>query len=218
MKRIKRTSILFVVSTALLIAVVLLVVNYARSADTVILPPTELKISSTVDGNSISWKETDYATSYRVYRRGIGGTWEQIAVVPSSKQTYLDLDSPKSICQYAVKAFHKSFFSVNALSEMSDPVSVGPADFTLDVPVVKAVRTQSGIRITWTSVDYATSYRLYRRPVGGDWSLIQAFGASQFTYEGEYEGDDVEYAVRSCSTLTGETKLSAYSPAVRPQE
>ncbi len=217
MKKIKQTSLLLVISTALLITVVLLVINYARSADAVVQPPEELTIKTTVDGNSLSWKDVDYATSYRVYRRGLDGSWEQIAVLPSSKQSYADLEAPKSICQYGVKAYHKSFFTAGVLSEMSNLVSAGSDDLELEVPGIEAERTASGIRITWTQVDYATSYRLYSRTAGGGWSLIKAFGAKQFSYEGDYESDDTEYAVRSCSTLTGETKLSGYSKAVRPQ-
>ena len=217
MKKIKLTSILLVGSTALLIAVVLLVINYARSADFVIQPPQNLTARSTEDGNKISWTESDYATSYRVYRRGIEGEWQQIAILPSSKQSYVDMDSPKSMCQYGVKAYHKSFFAVETLSEMSDTATIGSDDLIMEVPKFTAVRTANGVEFTWSKVDYATSYQIFHRAAGEDWTLLKAFGATQFSYTGEYEGDNIEYTIRSCSNLTGEFQKSAFAQAIRPE-
>ena len=220
MKKIKLISVLLAASCLLLAAVVLSVFRYAKSAEAELPPPAGVTASAAAGQNTVSWEKTPYATSYRVFRRGVGGVWEQIGAVSASGTEYTDPASPADVCQYAVRAFHHSFFTVDVLSELSEGASAVPAGFelVLAAPEVGAERTEKGITVTWTKVDYATSYRLYHRTSGGDWSLVKAFGASQLSYTGEFEGKSIEYAVRSCSALTGETVLSGYSAAVRPEQ
>ena len=45
----------------------------------------------------------------------------------------------------------------------------------LEAPQIQAQTLEDGaVSLTWNAVDYATSYRIYQRPVNGDWSLVKA--------------------------------------------
>lgn len=83
----------------------------------------------------------------------------------------------------------------------------------LEAPQIQAeVLEDSTVSLSWNAVDYATSYRLYRRNVGGDWSLVVAVPSATLTYTEpmDFEGP-VEYSVRTCNASGGRTTLSPYS-------
>lgn len=83
----------------------------------------------------------------------------------------------------------------------------------LQAPQIQAeVLEDSTVSLSWNAVDYATSYRLYRRNVGGDWSLVVAVPSATLTYTEpmDFEGP-VEYSVRTCNASGGRTTLSPYS-------
>ena len=66
--------------------------------------------------------------------------------------------------------------------------------------------------LTWTPVDFITSYRVYIRTSNGGWSLVGPVPAKTNAYTVDKPG---EYAVRACN-VTGETTvLSDYSASVK---
>ena len=69
----------------------------------------------------------------------------------------------------------------------------------LEAPQIQAQTLEDGaVSLTWNAVDYATSYRIYQRPVNGDWSLVKAVPSITLSYTVEEEFDGpAEYSVRT---------------------
>ena len=87
----------------------------------------------------------------------------------------------------------------------------------LEAPQIQAQTLEDGaVSLTWNAVDYATSYRIYQRPVNGDWSLVKAVPSITLSYTVEEKFDGpAEYSVRTCNASGGRTTLSPYSAPVR---
>lgn len=113
--------------------------------------------------NTISWNSVKGATSYAVMRKVYGGSWSVIGNTQSLKFT--DKKAEKGDRYYytvcAVNGTVKGTFccgkGVNCLTA-PQTVSVKKAD--------------SGIKITWSEVDGATGYYVYRKVPDGSWEKI----------------------------------------------
>lgn len=93
-------------------------------------------------------------------------------------------------------------------------------EVTMEPPEAQLVVGKNGqLTIKWESVEYASSYRLYRTNEVGGWELIEAVGNDIYSFDMP-EGSSVEstYAVRSCNTSLRGTTLSEYSKVVPVEE
>lgn len=83
----------------------------------------------------------------------------------------------------------------------------------LEAPHIQAEELEDGtVSLSWNAVEYASSYRIFWRPVNGGWSLVKAVPADTLSYNAQVDFDGpVEYSVRACNASGGRTTLSPYS-------
>ncbi len=84
----------------------------------------------------------------------------------------------------------------------------------IQAPEITAVRSDGdgAITVEWSAVDYATSYRVFRRAEGQEWQRIKVLPSSSLTYtDTDILDGNCEYALRACNGSMGNINLSDYS-------
>ncbi len=129
----------------------------------------ELKtIVNTVDGVKITWNKAARATAYRVYRRGVGGSW--VFLGTTTDTTYLDKNAENGkYWAYTVRGVNNvGYSSYN---------TQGLLTFYVATPKLsKAIFTpgNGSVTVSWGAVKGASEYHVYRRVAGGSWVLIDS--------------------------------------------
>ncbi len=146
------------------------------------------------NGIKVTWDKVTGAAGYYIYRRtSTSGTWSRIATVSSgSTIVYLDTSvtslAAGTTCYYTVRAFDstKSYLSYYNTTGSVCIYLPMPEDLTVGAP------SSSGTTLTWSKVNGATSYIVYRRKNGSSsWSRVQTVTTNSYT----------DTAVTSKSTL-----------------
>ena len=100
-----------------------------------------------------------------------------------------------------------------------DYVVLDEVELTLDAPVVRSCYSQqkSSVKVTWTTVEGAEGYELYRTTNPGDpstWALVKTINdgaASAYTNQGLTEGVTYYYRVRAFAAGSDSTIYSDFS-------
>ncbi|MCD7761231.1 MAG: hypothetical protein LUH16_05590 [Clostridiales bacterium] len=165
--------------------------------------PTLKSVKVATSGLTVTWDSVAGASSYYVYRKVSGGSWSKMATV-SSGTTWTDT---------SVKSGTTYLYTVRAVNNgnMSWYNASGISGVWLSAPTISSVTTAStGVRIKWSSVDGASSYRVYRKISGGSWKLLATTTKTQYDDTDTLTtGTTYLYTVRGCTTLNGSTVLGA---------
>ncbi|MCD7880901.1 MAG: hypothetical protein LUG47_04385 [Clostridiales bacterium] len=148
-------------------------------------------MSSTVQNNAtdtngikVTWGKVTGAAGYYVYRRtSTSGKWSIIATINSgSTVVYLDTSvtslSAGTTCYYTVVAFSSgktgsSYYDTTGSLCIYLPM---PEDLSVGAP------SSSGTTITWSKVNGATSYIVYRRKNGSSsWTNLKTVTTNSYT-------------------------------------
>ncbi len=152
-------------------------------------------LSNTKQGIKINWTKTQGATSYRVYRKlPAENKWTKLKTVKNNVFTY-NYNTQKSgqrayFCVVAVQNEYKSNYEkTKDIVYLSEPSVTSVKNSTL------------GIKIKWSQVPGAESYRLYRKVNGGKWKSIKNFSNLTFSYHDKNTdaGVKYDYTVRALS-------------------
>lgn len=153
--------------------------------------PVLTKIESASNGIRITWDAVDGAESYRIYRKPSGGSWERIDTVSTS--LYVDTDQLDNGKTYA--------YTVRAVNggTLSSYDTKGLSYRYLDTPrLLAAANSLSGVTVSWSEVDEAERYVVYRRTPGGTWSQIHtAREETSYVDTTAVSGIQYEYTVRA---------------------
>ncbi len=128
--------------------------------------PTLTKIQNATTGIRIDWTSVPGATGYRVYRRGAGSTyWTYLGT--TTNLWYVDnavKNASGNYYRYTVRAVNSYYsgFDTNGLftKRLSNPV------------MKSAVSSQRGVTVSWSSVNGALGYNVYRKTAGSGWVKI----------------------------------------------
>lgn len=120
--------------------------------------PEEVNVSKSNSGNILNWRAVDQAKSYEVYRSTIiDGEYEKIG--STSVLFYEDAK-----IEYGKEYFYKIKTVPNEgnayASEYSNVVS---AIKVLDTPKINKISDGKQIKISWTKIDGAAKYEIFRR-------------------------------------------------------
>ncbi|MBR2717088.1 MAG: hypothetical protein IKD79_05060 [Oscillospiraceae bacterium] len=192
----------------LLGAVLYLVPRYSFRIDVMLSRPT-LSAVVRMDGDTYAaWGRIHNATDYQVFRRLPEEEWAALGSVGGDELLFIDScgDEPY---EYCVRAAYSEDGKVIACSDYSAAAAAVPAPEALSVPVITGVvRTDEGIEISWEGVDDATSYQVFRRAPGGDWTFLKAVAARNLSAVDDSAGDTAyRYAVRSMFSVGGKVLL-----------
>lgn len=188
------------------------------------LMTTTKSSSSSVSNTSvqINWKKVSGASGYYVYRKVEGGNWKRIATIKSSSTlTYTDKKAYAGKYIYTVKAYSGSkagphnTTGMTASTKIASPSKISAAD------------NSTGIKIKWSTVKYATGYRIYRKTASGSYSILKTVsGQSTNTFQDSKakSGTKYIYVVRAYrknssssilfSVKSDETKKVCYTEPV----
>ncbi len=136
--------------------------------------PKLLLLKNRNEGLVLTWRAVDGAKAYRVYRRGAGEkSWTYLTTVTGT--TFVDSKAETGkYWRYTVRATNDAGYSgfENGLyiKRVNTPHLTGISNIA------------SGVKISWTSISNAKSYKIYRRGVGETWKCIATVGASVTSY------------------------------------
>ncbi|MBR0161122.1 MAG: hypothetical protein IJQ02_07580 [Oscillospiraceae bacterium] len=168
---------------------------------------------------TVTWKPVDFVTKYNVYYKIGSGSWTLCSGMP------LDISANPSLVDTATNTIHyvntpgKSNLTIKftvrcaeSATDISDVNNDGVTVQFLQTPeLLSAVRTGSGIKVSWRSVDGAEGYKVYRKLDGSTtWSLVKTVsGYTNLTWTdtSALSGSKYTYTVRayknSGSVLSG---------------
>ncbi|MBR3003919.1 MAG: N-acetylmuramoyl-L-alanine amidase [Lachnospiraceae bacterium] len=151
--------------------------------------------SSDADGIHVSWNSVEGADGYKVYRRAAGTSkWTAIKFVLD--EFFLDNTADKGVVyQYVVRAYEV----VNGSKVLGEiDTSKYSSGIWLATPELKnAESTDSGIKVTWSEVTGATSYRIYRKTDGGSYAYLDKTSDTSYTDTTAAKGSSYIYTVRA---------------------
>ncbi|MDO5548172.1 MAG: fibronectin type III domain-containing protein [Eubacteriales bacterium] len=169
--------------------------------------PVLTEISGTETKVTLKWNAVSNANKYHIYRKTNSTSWTKIGA--SESLTYTDETAQTKVSySYAVRAIYIQN-GTETRSERSVPYNrVGQPTLS------SAKETSGGLQLSWSAVDSATGYAVYRRTsTKADWTLLEEVSKTSFTDDSAKLGTKYYYAVRAFCT-NGSTKFySAYSAA-----
>lgn len=178
---------------------------------------------STADGvNTVKlfWNKADNTTTYRIYYKEIGGSWELIKSVGSAKVSA----SVSSTSAHPIKDGVSYLFTVRTYNKNSGKWGKWDQNGTLvqfDAPSVptQASITSAGtsvkngvnkVTLTWNSASNATHYKVYYKPAGGSWQRLKtlisdknSFAVSDTSAHPIKDGVTYLFTVRSYNNVSG---------------
>ena len=121
--------------------------------------PEIKKLYNVTDGLCLTWKIVDNAETYRIYRRGAGERyWTYLETV--SGDTYIDKNvSSGSYYRYTVRGCNSAGFGAYDTVGVYTKRIVNPFN-------IKASNDKGFVNLTWSAVNGATGYRVYKRGAG----------------------------------------------------
>lgn len=149
--------------------------------------PQIYSISNKTNGIKIDWHTVNGADSYRVYRRGAGeGYWTYIATVTST--TYLDTTvRNNAYWRYTVRAGNEAGYGTYDNNGKYIKYVSTPHLHTIE-------NATEGIKITWSKIYGATSYRVYRNRLGySNWTYVGTTTSTSFVDKNIAKADGVYY-------------------------
>ena len=152
----------------------------------------------------ISWEKIDGAVQYEVYRSTDKNTW-----------TLLKSTTGTSLTNTGAKAGVLYYYKVKAIASNSTADSAYSAvkSRTCDLarPTLTVKLNSSGKPVlTWTAVESAVKYEIYRSTDNKTWSLLKATTGTKLTNTSAKAGTTYYYKVRAIASISNAN--SAYSP------
>lgn len=156
-------------------------------------------------------REMDLA-GYRVYRRAKGGSFPATPLATTTSTSYTDATLPVTgaAYEYTVRAYDKA----GNVSSGTAPLAVTTADRTAPgVPGgLSAASEMDGLRVRWTAVAGAASYRVYRATTA-DGTYTKVGGTAETSFADASTTEDATYYYR-VTALDAAGNESARSSAV----
>jgi fibronectin type 3 domain-containing protein len=183
------------------------------SGTTTLSAPTDLSVSGqTVSSLTINWSSVSGASSYKIYRSAaFDGTYSQIGTSVAASYTDTGLSAGTSY-YYKVSAVDNGVESAQSVS-----VSAGTTTPSAPTDLSVSGQTVSSLRINWSSVSGASSYKIYRSATfDGTYSQIGTSATASYTDTGLSAGTSYYYKVSTVDngvesaqsvSVSGGTKL-----------
>lgn len=185
--------------------------------------------ANAVGGVTITWKQVEGATSYRIYRRGAGTNyWYYLGDVPATQSSFFDKEGT---AQSQIKSGNYYRYTVRASYDGVDSNGnphLRYSGFDTNGLYLKYVATPKltgisnagygkteGLKITWNKVNGGgtTWYRVYRRGAGSMyWTYLGATQSNSWTDTKvkNYSGNYYRYTVRAVAGTQDKGWYSAF--------
>ncbi|WP_185150670.1 OmpL47-type beta-barrel domain-containing protein [Cytobacillus dafuensis] len=148
---------------------------------------------------NIKWQGADYATSYKIYQ-DIDGKLELQKTVTGTSVTFSN--QPAGDYTYKVYSYSDRFGESTEGSQIS--LTVGSIVMTAPNNVTYKIQNTNDVVLTWGTVPYADSYKVYELN-NGEKTLKSTVKGTTITYS-TLKGGEHEYIVHSYSDRFGESE------------
>lgn len=157
---------------------------------TYIAAPAPISLTNTNSGVKVSWKRSDGAAKYRVYRKTANTSWSRLGETTSL--TYTD----KTAKQGTTYTYTVRCISKDSKNFTSDFIREGKTIVCASAPVIKSFENViGGTKMTWGKVPGASKYRVYVKS-GSSWKRIAETTALSYTNTDVKSGTAYIYTVR----------------------
>ena len=172
--------------------------DYTPAATTLTAPTVTLKADAASGQPVISWSKVGGATQYEVYRSATGKANSFSIIRRTSALTYTDVNAAAGNTYYYVVRAMKGSGSSAVYSKFSPAQSIQYAITSLNAPSMTLTSAASGQPvISWTKVNGAAQYEIYRSADGKKFSIIRRTAALAYTDTTAAAGNTYYYVVRA---------------------
>ncbi len=163
-------------------------------------PPKGIKTKLAGSGVKISWQGVQYADYYAVYRKDDAGNWTKIySTKNNSTFSYTDKNVASGVSYtYTVATWYKKGKSIYG----SEGNTI---QFVASPKLISAIYSpENNVTVTWSAVNGAVGYKLYKKEVGGKYAVLTELPAEQTTFvdTAVVAGKEYAYVVKA-KTLAG---------------
>ena len=172
--------------------------DYTPAATTLTAPTVTLKADAASGQPVISWSKVGGATQYEVYRSATGKANSFSIIRRTSALTYTDVNAAAGNTYYYVVRAMKGSGSSAVYSKFSPAQSIQYAITSLNAPTMTLTSAASGQPvISWTKVNGAAQYEVYRSTNGKNFSIVRRTAALSYTDTSAAAGTTYYYQVRA---------------------
>ncbi len=154
--------------------------------------PEVTEVNSYGDGLRVVWTDVQGAESYTLFRKAKGETQWAVLAEGLTDNEYVDNSAAKgTVYYYTTKAF-------NSYGE-TDYNTTGLAGMNFgNIESINAAATATGAKITWSALNGAEKYEVYRKlSVSSDWQLIGTETSCVYNDNSIASGVDYDYKVKA---------------------
>lgn len=167
---------------------------------------------------TLEWGKITGAQSYCVYRKTAGGEYKLLkSGIKGTSYTDTTVATDKTYV-YSVRGYRKQSGTGYYSSRNETGLKIKPATVK-EVPLKSIATGFNAAKITWDEVKGVETYRIYRRPVNGDWELVaKNIKTTTYTDKTLKKGVEYIYTVRGLkgNALTGYNKNGLKAKGVVP--
>ncbi len=157
--------------------------------------PRVTEVNSVNDGLRVVWAESVGATSYTLYRKEAGASaWTLLSSDIGVSTEYIDNDIVKGTEYYYTVSSANSFGSTEY-----DETGLAGMNFG-SIESLNAVAVENGAKISWSALDGATSYEVYRKlNVTANWQKVTTVSTTEYVDTSIASGVLYDYKVKAVS-------------------
>ncbi len=181
--------------------------SYQNKYSLLYLAQPTVKIANATSGIKVSWNKVGGAKGYTVYRSelksGKWTSWKNMGTAKSTKSAWTDKSVKEGIqYKYTVRAVNGKVLSTYKATDLL---------MVLKMPTVTFNTSTTCINVTWSKINKATSYRVYRsEKIDGkwtSWNSIANVTTTSYSDNKLISGTEYKYTVRAVNG----NSLSAYT-------
>ena len=174
--------------------------DYTPAATTLTAPTVTLKADASTGQPVISWSKVGGATQYEVYRSATGKANSFSIIRRTAALSYTDTSAAAGNTYYYVVRAMKGSGSSATYSKFSKAQQITYTVSSLAVPAMTLTSANSGQPvISWSKVNGAAQYEIYRSVDGVKFSIIRRTAALAYTDTSAVAGTTYYYKVRAIS-------------------
>ncbi len=177
--------------------------GYSNAKSTIPLSTPSLKPSLSTGKAALSWTSVTGATKYWIYRSTDGVNFK-----------YYDSTTKTSYTNSSVTAGTTYYYKVRAVktvngTDWTSDYSAAADVFVLSAPAVSISKADGKISLSWTAVDGAAKYWIYRSTDGTNYKYYDSTTKTSYTNSSVTSGTKYYYKVKAVNTTDGTSAFSA---------
>lgn len=170
---------------------------------TFVKTPEIKSVTNVRSGVRLKWKANKDITKVSVYRRTQGSEkWKKLASLPGGTKSYIDKTAKSGVkYTYQVRQSIQKVMSVRNGSVVDKSFIAAPKN-------LEANAAYSGVKLSWSTVNGAEKYLIYRKVQGKDWKKVESVSSDSYYDKKAPKGKYVYYKV--CAYMNADA-VSAFS-------